>query len=162
VNRRSGISILDIVILILIVGVIAALVIPSTRMQKKEQAVVDCHEQQLAISEAMMRFFSTAGDTSLLNISKEPEPDTLAADSSGKTSEEIAEEETEEDTTRIIRVFTEDTVLLRPYLAEKFSFSCPLDGDDYIVIARDSIFYSISCQNDGHGQVIKGRATWEE
>lgn len=161
-NRRSGVSILDVVILILIVGVIAALVIPRTRMREKEQAKIACHEQQLAISDAMMRFFTTAGDTSLLNI------DTTATEVEDTTAEEEETEmakETEEaveDTIPTIRVFTEDTTLLRPYLDEKYSFTCPLDGDEYIILARDSLFYSISCQNDGHGQVIKGRATWEE
>ncbi len=161
-NRRSGVSILDVVILILMVGVIAALVIPKTRMQKKEQAVVKCHEQQLAISEAMMRFFTTAGDTTLLNIEENPAEETDSTAEAEGAGEEVIEEEAEEDTIPEIRLFTEDTTLLRPYLDKKYSFTCPLDGDEYIIIARDSIFYSISCQNDGHGQVIKGRATWEE
>lgn len=158
-NRRSGVSILDVVILILVIGVIAALVIPKTRMEKKEQAIVECHEQQLAISEAMMRFFTTAGDTTLLNIEENPVEETDSTAEVEDTGEEV---ETEEDTIPEIHLFTEDTTLLRPYLDNKYSFTCPLDGDEYIIIARDSIFYSISCQNDGHGQVIKGRATWEE
>lgn len=161
-NRRSGISILDVVIILLIVGVIAALVIPKARMEKKEQATIACREQQLAISEAMMRFYTTAGDTSLLTLHEKPvEPETTEVATEpapkGKQPAEVVD-----TTTPPPRLFTEDTTLLRPYLDPKYSFKCPLDGQEYIVIARDSIFYSISCQNDGHGQVIRGRATWEE
>lgn len=156
-NSKSGISILDVVIIILIVGVIAALVIPKTRMEEKEQALIACRDQQLAISEAMMRFFTTAGDTSLLTVVEKPaEPDTT------EEGEKIVPLTDEPDTLLPKRLFTDDTTLLRPYLDENYSFTCPLDGDAYIIIARDSVFYSISCPNDGHGQVIKGRATWEE
>ncbi len=160
VNRRNGISLLDVVILILIVGVIAALVIPNTRMKKAEEAKIRCQEQQMAINEAMVRYFTTAGDTMLLKVKVE----TAEVDSSDSTGseEEVATEEAEGDTMPPIRMFTEDTTLLRPYLPAEYSFTCPLDGDAYIIIARDSSFYSISCPNDGHGQIIKGRPTWEE
>ena len=154
-NRRTGISLLDVIILILIVGVIAALIIPKARLRKTEKARVDCRTQLLAISDATMRYFTTCGDTSLLNSEIEKEPDDSVVAAEKKLEVETEEEEP------MLHLFTDDTTLLRPYLADEYSFTCPLDGKPYVIIARDSIFYSISCP-DNHGQVINGQVTWEE
>ncbi len=150
-----GISLLDVIILILIVGVIAALVIPKARLRKTEKARVDCRTQLTTISDAMMRYFSTSGDTSLLNLEAQEEP----VDSADTTEEETEVESEEEELSP--HLFTDDTTLLRPYLSDEYSFTCPLDDKPYVIIARDSIFYSISCPNN-HGQVINGQVTWEE
>jgi len=154
VNRRSGISLLDVVILILIVGIIAAILIPKTRLQKAEQSLVKCRAQMMAISDAMLKFYTTRGDTSLLNIGETGESEDTTAGAEAETTS------TKEELKP--HLFTDDTTLLRPYLPEEYSFTCPLDGDPYVIIVRDSIFYSISCPNGEHGQVIKGQATWNE
>lgn len=156
-NRKSGISLLDVVIVILIAGVIAALVIPRTRLHRKEQAETDCRIKMLAISDAMMRFFTTSGDTTLLNIDETPTP--LDTTEAAEVDEEKEDDEGEEKVKP--KLFTDDVDLLKPYLPDTFQFTCPLDGEPYIINARDSLFYSISCPN-GHGQIIKGQATWEE
>lgn len=158
-KSRSGFSVLDIVILILIVGVIAALVIPKTRLKRKEQAEINCRERMTTVSEAMLKFFTTGGDTMLLprNLQEETADDTLA-EAGEETAEEEAEEEEEEMRPHL---FTDDMEELAPYLPDTFKAICPLDGEDYVIHTKDSVFYSISCPN-GHGQIIKGQATWED
>ena len=61
-----------------------------------------------------------------------------------------------------MRVFTKDVSELQKVMPDvKLEDTCPLDGRKYIIVARDSFFFSISCPN-GHGQIIMGTPTWEE
>ncbi len=154
---KSGISLLDVIILILVVGVIAALVIPMMREKDLVEAEKACRAKMELMNKAMVDFFSTSGDPALLNQPEKPvEPETTEVATpapKGKGKEPPVEVK--------VRMFTDDMNLLKPYLPEGFDFKCPLDGQEYVVIVRDSVFYSISCKN-GHGQVIKGEFTWEE
>ena len=155
-NRKSGISLLDVIILILIVGVIAALVIPKTREKEKLEAEMKCRENMELINIAMVDFFSTSGDLSLLEEGGEVVDTTESGEEvESKEDEEGAEEEVKP------KLFTDDIELLRPYLPDDFDFKCPSSGKEYIIHARDSIFYSISCPS-GHGQIIKGELSWDE
>lgn len=155
-KKNSGISLLDVIILILIVGVIAALLIPKARLEKEEQSMIKCRERMLMISDAEMEFFATRGDTTELNPDlKETSEDTL------ELTEENEDVDSEEEVEERPHLFTDDLELLKPYLPDSVELVCPLDGKEYIIIAKDSVFYSISCPN-GHGQVIKGRETWED
>ncbi|MCK5832040.1 hypothetical protein KAH81_00050 [bacterium] len=158
-NHKSGISLLDVIILILIVGVIAALIVPKMKKNEIEEAEKECHARMETLNSAMVDFFSTYGDTSLLHASDEPaEPETTEV-----AEEDAKDNENEEETVEKakVRLFTNDIELLKPFLPEDFIAKCPIDGKEYIIHARDSIFYSISCPS-GHGQVIKGQFTWEE
>jgi type II secretory pathway pseudopilin PulG len=160
VNRKSGISLLDVIIIILIVGVIAALVMPKTREKEKLEAERKCRENMELINKAMVDFFSTGGEMSLLEEGEEVADTT----ESGEEKESIeSKEEAEEGAEEEIKpkLFTDDIELLRPYLPDDFELKCPLDGKEYIIHANDSVFYSISCPN-GHGQIIKGELLWEE
>ncbi|HHS50782.1 MAG TPA: hypothetical protein ENN07_06670 [candidate division Zixibacteria bacterium] len=151
-NRKSGISLLDVIILILIVGVLAALLIPKAREGKLLEAEAECRERMTSINNAMLSFFDTFGDTTLLHAPVEPD----SAEAEAKTKAEKA------DSAKVkVKLFTDNVDLLKPYLPDGFAFKCPLDGEEYIIHARDSLFYSISCPN-GHGQVIYGRFTWED
>ena len=160
-NRKSGLSILDVIIIILIVGIIAALLIPKARMNKVATAEKECRGRLTEISNAMMKFFTTAGDTAKIN---QPDVSPVPVDSTVKAEVKKAVKKGKAVQDSIPpappRLFTDDAKLLKPYLPDSFKFECPLDGKSYIFIARDSVFYSISCPN-GHGQIIKGEPTWE-
>ncbi len=153
-ERKSGISLLDVIILILSIGVIAALLIPKTREKEAKEQEAQCRAKMELINKAMVDYFSTCGDVTLLNQSEEVDTSDTTK-SVDKKSDEEAEEEAKP------HLFTDDPELLKPYLPEGFDFTCPENGKEYILHARDSVFYSISCPN-GHGQVIKGQFTWEE
>lgn len=158
-NSKSGISLLDVIILILIAGVIAALLVPKARLQKIERAEVKCRITMQNISDAMMKFFDTAGDTTLLHPKPAPVDTTPKPPQPPKKGKKTT---APIDTLPPIqRLFTDDTTLLMPYMPKGSHFVCPLDDRPLIILARDSLFYSISCPN-GHGQVIRGQATWED
>jgi len=150
---------LDALIIILVIGVIATLVVPYLRTEKSVEMRETCRIQMKNWSEAQLKYFDTAGGK------YDPQAAAAAAESlkaelekSKKKGKKIAPA----DTVVIVRTFTKDLNELRKFLPDGSDTSvvCPLDGREFIVIARDSFFYSISCPN-GHGQVIMGSATWE-
>ncbi|MGB9561665.1 MAG: hypothetical protein ACPL6C_02520, partial [bacterium] len=70
------------------------------------------------------------------------------------------------DSTKVVRVFTDDINKLKEYLpswAESLAVDgkCPLNKEDYIIIVRDSTFFSITCPNL-HGESVKGIYSWEK
>ncbi len=136
---------LDVLIIILAVGVVASLLLPYIRTERSVRLRDACRRRMKLISEAEMRYFETAGG----KITK------ASADTSDTSAAKAQE--------HVARVFTEDVETLRKFLpegADTFDFVCPLDGRPFIIVARDSFFYSISCPN-GHGQIILGAPTWE-
>ena len=148
-KKEKGLMLLDALIIILAVGVIASLVLPYIRTEREVRLRDKCREIMKMLSDAELKYFETAGG----KINPQSEKDDSA---SGKTS-------TEKGDTKYIRRFTKDISELKRFLPEgtdTMNLVCPLDGRAYIIIARDSFFYSISCPN-GHGQVIMGTPTWE-
>ncbi|RKZ29669.1 hypothetical protein DRQ33_08610 [bacterium] len=147
-RARKGLMLLDVIIIILVVGVIATLVVPHIRTEEKVKIRDECRQRMLLFSEAQLKYFETGG-----GMIKPAETD------STDTSEVKDEQERE-----IPRVFTRDIQELKKMLPEEFKDTrpiCPLDGRQFVIVARDSFFYSISCPN-GHGQIIMGTPTWKE
>lgn len=148
---RRGLMLLDVIIIILAIGVVATLLLPKIRTDKEVRLREACRQRMMLISEAEMKYFETAGGR-------------LAPDTTDTTKQETKKKSKKSKKQEIIlRKFTDDPEILKKFLpegADTFDFVCPLDGRAYIIVARDSFFYSISCPN-GHGQVILGNPSWE-
>ncbi len=141
-NRR-GITLMDIIIIILIIGVIVVLIAPREELQREKTSEIQCQRQMKLLSEAEISYFARAGimDT-----------DSTVPDSG------------------VQHIYTADIEQLRPFLPENIegksidpdtiSFACPLDKQKYIITIQDSLFFSISCPN-GHGVVVNGSYSWE-
>ena len=153
-RMRKGLMLLDALIIILAVGVIASLLMPYLRTEREVKLRNACRNRMQIISNLELKYFETAGG----KISPEEEK----ADTT-ETAEKSKDKKAEKDTTTYIRTFTKNVEELKKMLSEEedtFDFVCPLDGRPFIIVARDSFFFSISCPN-GHGQVIMGSPTWE-
>ena len=155
-RTRKGLMLLDVIIIILAAGVVASLLLPYLRTEREIKIRDECRNRMKLLSEAELKYFETAGGK--INPAKK---DTAATDTTKaeKKSEKKGEKSEEE---KIVRVFTKDVSELQKVMPNvKLEDTCPLDGRKYIIVARDSFFFSISCPN-GHGQIIMGTPTWEE
>lgn len=151
---KKGIMLLDIVVIILAIGLIAVLVLPMLQESREKKLEQICRQRMMLISQAQLRYFETAGGKIDPNA---PSPDTVALKEGKGKNKTTAQQEI------ILRSFTNEFSILRKYLpsgADTFEAVCPLDGRAFIIVARDSFFYSISCPN-GHGQIILGSPSWE-
>ena len=149
-RSRKGLMLLDVLIIILVVGVVATILMPYLRTEEEIRIRNTCREKLLLISRCELKYYETAGG----KLKVEP----AVTDSSDTTTEKTAEPDS-----GIVKVFTKDFEELKQFFSEDtkdFTNICPLDGREYIIIARDSFFFSISCPN-GHGQIILGTPTWE-
>lgn len=149
-NQRRGLMLLDVLIIILAVGVIASLLLPYLRTEREVKLRDICRNRMKMIAEAELKYFETAGGK---------------IEQKSETADTVVNVENapEDADSTVIRKFTKDIDELKKFLpqgSDTFNFVCPLDGREFIIIARDSFFYSISCPN-GHGQVIMGTPTWE-
>lgn len=162
-KNEKGLELLDVLIIILIGAVIAAIMVPKIKGEKKKKIMDRCRTQIRALSEAEFRYYKDAWRSSL------PSPDSLAKLDSLATAAKKARKKvsfTLPDTINVVRVFTDDINKLKEYLpswAETLAIDgkCPLDGKNYIFVVRDSLFFSITCPN-GHGESVKGILSWEK
>ncbi|MBN1756035.1 type II secretion system protein [bacterium] len=158
--QRKGITLLDVVILILIVGVAAALILPHIRKAETERLEQMCRLRMRILADAELTYYLSGG---LLPEIADSIPDSTLDD-----SKEIIVDKEEE--IELIHLYTDDIEKLKPFMSDNaggipvsldtISFVCPLDNQEFIFIVEDSLFYSISCPN-GHGHVIKGNFSWE-
>ncbi len=148
---------LDVIIIILAAGVIASLLLPYLRTERDIKIRDECRQRMKLLSEAELKYFETAGG----KINPE-QKDTAQADTTKAEKKSAKKGEKEKSEEQIVRVFTKDVKELQKVMPNvKLEDTCPLDGRKYIIVARDSFFFSISCPN-GHGQIIMGTPTWEE
>ena len=161
-RTRKGLMLLDVIIIILAVGVIATLVLPHLRTEKSVKIRDLCRKRMILISDAELKYFETAGGK--IQPEKESTDSTTTADTTNTKNAKNNKSEENEEEQSIPRVFTKNFEELKKMVSQDklddFKPYCPLDGREYIIIARDSFFYSISCPN-GHGQIIMGTPTWE-
>ena len=132
---------LDALIIVLGIGVIAALLIPKARQEKAEFLEKETRARMKLLSEAELRYFSTGG----IPPSK--------ADTTGDTT-----------TTEPIvhpHLYTTSFDSLKPFLPEKFQPVSPKDSTEFIIFARDSSYFVIVDPN-GYGAVVNGQASWEK
>lgn len=152
---RKGVTLLDALIIILAVGVIASLLIPYLRTEREVRLRNACRNRMQIISNLELKYFETAGGK--INPAAE------TADTSDTTAHKKSNSKETKRDTSYVRTFTKNIDELKKMLPESgdtFDFVCPLDGRPFVIVARDSFFFSISCPN-GHGQVIMGSPTWE-
>ncbi|MBN2542801.1 hypothetical protein JXI42_08015 [bacterium] len=152
--KRRGISLLDVIILILIVGVVAALTIPYLRKEKEQNYEETCRLKLKILAEAELNYYISGGQIE----------DTTVIDTTD------GEEDVEEEEEVIHHVYTDDIMKLMPFMpdnidgipikADTIDFKCPQENSMYIFTVKDSLFYSITCPN-GHGVVVNGAYSWE-
>ncbi|MCD6594734.1 hypothetical protein J7L68_03570 [bacterium] len=156
-RTRKGLMLLDVIILILAIGVIATLILPYLRTEESLKIRNLCRQRMLLISDAELKYFETAGG--------QIKPEEKSMDSTDVTDTTKVEKEKKatEEKASFPRVFTKNFEELKKMVPQDklgdFKSYCPLDGQEYIIMARDSFFFSISCPN-GHGQIIMGTSTW--
>ncbi len=153
---RKGLMLLDVIILILAVALTAALVTPKLRVEKEAKIKELSRQRMLWLSEAEMNYFETAAG----RITPEEIESLEALRGEKKKGAKSGEEEAP-----ILRYFTdnvEDLIKFLPEDADTTDIGVdPLDSREFIIVARDSFFFSISSPN-GFGQIILGNPTWEE
>lgn len=162
-KKERGIELLDIAIIILVVAVVVAILTPKFREQKKMRITERCRQEIKALSEAEFRFYKENWRKSFISPDSLAKLDSIAAvyrKKGRKPPFQIP------DTTKVEHIFTDDINKLKEYLpswAETLNVDgkCPLDGRDYIIVVRDSTFFSISCPNL-HGESVKGIYSWEK
>lgn len=140
---RQGIGLMDVVIVILIAGVIAALLAPKGQIKREEKSEIVCQRRLKTISEAEIAYFAHGG------VQK---PDSVVPDSERTNvyAEEIQE----------LRSFMPDTIDGKGINPDTIGLRCPLDNKKYIITIQDSVLFNISCPN-GHGVVVNGSYSWE-
>ncbi len=154
-RERKGIMLLDALIIILAVGVIASLLIPYIRTEREVRLRNACRNRMQIISNLELKYFETAGGKIV--------PKAETTDTSDTTAQKKLVNKKDKPDTSYVRAFTKNIDELKKMLPEggdTFDFVCPLDGRPFVIVARDSFFFSISCPN-GHGQIIMGSPTWE-
>ncbi len=161
-RMRKGLMLLDVLIIILAVAVVATIVLPYVRTEEEVKLKKQCRDRLKLLSEAQLKYFETGGKDSLTLAREQAVADSIRKEAEakkpkGKKTEEVP-------APQIVRVFTdkfEELKKFAPADTSNFLDICPFDGRQYVFVARDSFFFSISCPN-GHGQIILGAPTWED
>jgi len=141
-EKRSSKSILDILIIILAVGVVAAFLTPKLRANKAAEEQKICRQRMSELAQAMENYFETAGGKI-------------------KPHKTIADSTASEDTVHYRRYYTDNMDELKSFLSDSFVAECPHEAKEFKIIVQDSAFYAIICPN-GHGAIVNGTKSWEE
>jgi len=150
-RTNKGFSILDILIVILLAAVIAALVTPKLKKDKENENRTEAREKMMVIAAALDEYFLTANGT--FDI----ESFNAFRDSVILNNIKIAPE----DTLRPARFYTDDFANLSNFLPEGFENSSPPNGKNFMIFSKDSSYYVIYDPN-GYGTVLNGKPLWME
>ena len=132
---------LDALIIVLGIGVIAALLIPKARQERKEFLEKETRERMKLLSEAELRYFSTGG---------------VPPSEADTTGEAKATQPAVHP-----HLYTTSFDSLKPFLPEGFHPVSPKDSSEFIIFARDSSYFVIVDPN-GYGAIVNGQASWEK